>query len=274
MNDLELEFSSLTASMANEVEKMKSLYKEKYDLKHDVITDFVNNHKSNQHLTIDEKLNLVSKALLRQKVGIKPGLTDVDKSKDENDPFKSFGDYFIWNEVLHNFSDADSVIFISEENKNDYWENKEKITFDHILIEEFYEINTNKRLEGYHLIDFILKNKLNVSADTLFFINKVQLIETNNKEIELKNDIIIFKYNVELNGILEGSELQMHDEDLGDICEAITADFNVNANVTSYFKINHLLKKLEYYGSNIKFISDTFQATYNYVNYYDEILGE
>lgn len=102
----------------------------------DVLHNFIECHKQ-PSLTLEEKLHVASLADIRFSQNIKPGLTD--QNKQEEYPFQKYGDVFIWYEILNRTNNGDDVIFVENEIKGDWWEEKRSDKIAPELEKEFLE---------------------------------------------------------------------------------------------------------------------------------------
>ena len=172
----------------------------------DILYDFVEKHKQKE-LTLEEKLHMASLANIRFAQNIKPGLTDQKKSQEY--PFQEYGDVFIWYEILNNTSSNQNVIFIENERKDDWWEEKNSEIIAHELKDEFLEMHPDSKISM-------------ISFDTFYSTHLENYMDNNNAKVE------ICKIRDRINDYLNSKELRDNFEN--DILEQIT-----DSEVENYF---------------------------------------
>lgn len=151
---------------------------EEYDVDYetsDPVFPFVESHKTLTIPSFNEQIELASRFWTRYSFSIPPGLSDTNKEIDPADPFRKCGDYFIWQEILTNRPKIKKVIFVTAENKKDFWEEKRSNEFSRMLIDEFNENNRGVVFEPLHFGMFLEKYiipHLTDDIDTIGFLEK------------------------------------------------------------------------------------------------------
>jgi PIN domain-containing protein len=160
-NSMKTFFKSNKILELNELENLKKQSKEKTDaisglfknFKEDIkieknnnkkilsenkIDDFIKNLEVGVPYSITELIKIYSEGEIRLKYKIPPGYKDSDKG----DSVKELGDFIIWKQILDKSKkEKKNILFVSEDNKEDWWKNDE-IRPD--LKIEFEEYTSNK----------------------------------------------------------------------------------------------------------------------------------
>lgn len=127
----------------------------------DFIIDLENNDSTGEPLTISELVLLYQEGEIRYKHLIPPGYKDIDKDKDDPTKQKKFGDLILWKQVLqHAVKKNKALLFVTNDLKEDWWENNEKnepTQARNELIKEFMETVGNKFLmtSGANYINYV-----------------------------------------------------------------------------------------------------------------------
>ena len=152
------ELEDSATKIINKIKKatlsIKSNFKNKYKPGSDPIKAFIERHKSKVLISLAERIKLIKEAETRLRYSIPPGITDVEKEENVNDPYRKIGDFLIWAEIRNTKIDADEVVFVTNETKNDYWDDFDKNKFSHILIKEFNERQRTKTFKAYRFDQF------------------------------------------------------------------------------------------------------------------------
>lgn len=170
----------------------------------DILFKFVESHKL-PPLSLEKKLIIASKADVRFSQNIKPGLSDQNKKEDY--PFQKYGDVFIWYEILENVPSGDNAIFIENETKDDWWEEKKGNKIAHELEEEFVE-----KLPG---------SQINMLSFDAFYSSYLESL-ISNSETKVEISQVRDKLNDYLNGTVLLSSLEneiqfiLDDQDIDD----------------------------------------------------------
>lgn len=110
------------------------------------IEHLISNGQSGPPLSLKEKIDIYKEGELRYKYLIPPGYKDIEKDKNDKTQTKKYGDLLIWKEILKKaHDDRVSVIFITDDEKEDWWElssepNPQIIKARSELISEFKDI--------------------------------------------------------------------------------------------------------------------------------------
>lgn len=119
------------------------------------ISDVKKNKQINTKLSTKEYLSTIKEGELRFRYNIAPGYLD---SKDKEGKEK-FGDLIIWKEILKlpKITDAEAVIFITDDNKGDWGEIQRNgvFTIDSFLEKEFDENNPNCSIDFINSENFL-----------------------------------------------------------------------------------------------------------------------
>ncbi len=217
--DFELSKDKIFTELSNSIEEYDVDYKT-----NDPVFPFVESHKTTTTPSINEQIEFASKFLVRCSLSIPPGLSDINKEIDQADPFRKCGDYFIWQEILTNRPKIKKVIFVTAENKKDFWEEKNSDEFSKILIDEFNENNCGVAFEPLHFGTFLEKYIIPYLTDD---IDTIGFLEKNKK---LLDRIFIDKDFVDMcfDGIYKMGD-SLLDDYVGDsfVCGNITDFYDV-----------------------------------------------
>lgn len=129
----------------------------------DIISDTVESlYKENSapEFSMKELLQIYAEGELRYKYLIPPGHTDRnkdDRSNEEANLTRRFGDLIIWKEILRRVSDNFvEVILVQNEKKLDWWDNKQTNKISKLLEKEFLEyVSDNSQIQMISFDDFI-----------------------------------------------------------------------------------------------------------------------
>lgn len=178
LNDFEINYNKFKNLAKKEIKSIKKDNTSNLS-NNDPLYNFINNLFENQKpkdFKINEKIELAEKLEKRAKYKIGPGFTDLNK-KNRNDKFAKCGDYFIWNQILNKLSLLnEDCIFITSENKKDWWDDKKNEIPCEILIQEFKELCPNNVFRIINTFDYFVKNinDLDLTAEIkgLYFLLK------------------------------------------------------------------------------------------------------
>lgn len=116
-------------------------------------------------LSLKEKIDIYEEGELRYKYLIPPGYKDIDKDRDDSTNTKKYGDLLIWKEILKKaHDDKVSVIFITDDEKEDWWElssdsSSKIIKARSELTSEFKDITDNDSCEFLMLtLPYLIKH--------------------------------------------------------------------------------------------------------------------
>lgn len=201
---------------------------DEYDINYessDPVLTFVNKHKSLLNPTLNEQMDLATRYWARKSLSFPPGLSDSKKDLDPTDPFRPCGDYFIWQEVLTNNTKACKVIFVTAENKKDYWEEKGGNAFSRLLLNEFIDINPKTVFEPLHFSLFLEKYIVPFLTDDLDTIGFLEKNKTIMDSIFIDKDFIDLCFD----GVYE-MENSILDDYIGEslVCGNITDFYDIN----------------------------------------------
>lgn len=208
------EIKSLVEDIQRKHRKLRDIMKDQREKRfneiddlvdHDVICDFVNEHKHGEGFSFLEQLNLAKEAEFRYRNQIPPGYQDSERYKigiKERGKYgiNQYGDYFLWKEILRYAKDNSTpIIFITDDTKEDWFETTGDCLLPRKeLIEEFKEI-ANKNFWMYTLNQFIQKiidfyknpNILPLYKD----LEEVNYALQNARQESLNGDYILLKCN-------------------------------------------------------------------------------
>lgn len=177
----------------------------------DTLLSFVNTH-SLPKLPLQDKLQMAALAEVRFSQNIKPGLTD--QKKQEEYPFRKYGDVFIWYEILSNSCDEDTVVIIENEKKADWWETKGSGTIASELEEEFKEKYPKARIEMLSFDNFFEKHMESyLESETIIEINRMrneikEYIDKCDYITDIENRLIDLFSEQEIENYLLGESLE------------------------------------------------------------------
>ncbi|TDM13567.1 PIN-like domain-containing protein [Macrococcus bovicus] len=121
--------------------------------------------QSGTPLSLKEKIDVYKEGEIRYKYLIPPGYKDIDKDKKDITNTKKYGDLLIWKEILKKaHDDKVSVIFITDDEKEDWWElsggpSSKIIKARSELTSEFKEVTDNDSSEFFMLtLPYLIKN--------------------------------------------------------------------------------------------------------------------
>lgn len=111
--------------------------------------------KTDRDFSIIEKMNICEEGEIRYKYKVAPGYTDAGKIGKGNDFTQPYGDLLIWKEMLRKVKGtAINMIFVQEERKKDWLEEKNGCTLARVLIEEYSDASKGK-IEVYNFEAFL-----------------------------------------------------------------------------------------------------------------------
>lgn len=151
--------------------------------------------------TVTEFLDLIVKGHIRMIHKFPPGYKDffekykknLAKSDNPEEVSRYLGDYFIWDTILNNINGKRDIIFITDDEKEDWWDPKGIKTGDFKprkeLIEEFNSRITDPTSQKLHMITFRNAIELLKVSNTNKSFSEAVLINSNYFE-ELRNKLI------------------------------------------------------------------------------------
>ncbi|MBQ4571020.1 MAG: DUF4935 domain-containing protein [Bacilli bacterium] len=268
-------FESFKSQIDEEIKNLKQNLSFDYTNEHDVVKDFVDEYyDSSLELTIANKLDLVQWFENRIKLHLKPGVTDSDKKEN------TYGDMFIWYDILKLGSNYDEIYFIENEKKDDWWEKRSSNKIDPCLLKEFKE-NNSSELYMFHLIDFCekylaehmsvksLQEVCNIRKDIKRDINEGKFLEHYENVLydcnKIQRDLEEHLNCQVING---GNIDEIHDFDIDDIKisnliyeeGSISSDVIVKSkamiNLTGIVRVYYFKESVEYFMINVEMIYD------------------
>ena len=211
LNKLYMDYLSNRKKITEEIKKInhRQIYNgEKFNC----VVDFANKLFEMENFidrpSVNEFLDLILKGHIRMIHKFPPGYKDffekykkdLDNSNNPKEVSRYLGDYFIWDTILNNIDGKRDIIFITDDEKEDWWDPKGIKTNDFKprkeLIEEFNSKITNPSSQKLHMLTFrnaieLLKaSTSNKSFSDAVLINSNYIEELQNKLItEIKSDL-------------------------------------------------------------------------------------
>lgn len=268
-------FEQLNKEVEGELKKLKQNFIFEYNDEYDAVKDFVYEYYDESlELTTANKIDLVQMFENRIKLHLKPGLTDSDK-KDN-----TYGDMFIWYDILKLGSNYDEIYFIENEKKDDWWEKRSSNKIDPFLLKEFKE-NNSSELYMFHLIDFCekylaehmsvksLQEVCNIRKDIKRVINEGKFLE-HYENILYNSEKIHRDLEEHLNcQVINGGNIdEIYDFDIDDVKitnliyeeGSISSDIIVKSkamiDLTGMVRVYYNKESVEYFTINVEMICD------------------
>ena len=204
LNSLYIDYLIKRKKITEEIQKInhRIIYNgEKYEC----VVDFANKLFDMKNFinrpTVTEFLDLIVKGHIRMIHKFPPGYKDffekykkdLDKSDNPEEVSRYLGDYFIWDTILNNINGKRDIIFITDDEKEDWWDPKGIKAGDFKprkeLIEEFNSRITDPTSQKLHMITFRNAIELLKVSNTNKSFSEAVLINSNYFE-ELRNKLI------------------------------------------------------------------------------------
>ncbi len=320
-------FSQLTSSfeiaqnnIEAEIVKIEKNLKFDYTDKDDVVKSFVDDY-AKPPLKLKTKLDWSTKADIRFKNGIYPGITDLEKifinhenyieemywfkkqgkntvmkkkeflEKKHN--FQQYGDVFIWFYMIENLNTYNEVIFIENEKKADWWDER-NIDIQPILRQEWNEevpeckltmISFDKLIKEYSNSEGLDPKSITEILKFKEELDKLEDIETYDPlidvltnfeyyHIEELNDCFINNVNLNM-GSVDSFDIEIEEiEEIERIIAYIDYEIRI-VNIEIALKIHFRANGIRYYSreySDSFFGSGIFNVTASFD--YDFIFGD
>ncbi|MFR5875781.1 MAG: PIN domain-containing protein [Eubacterium sp.] len=204
-------------------------------------------------MSVDEIYQLSVNGDKRYKDKIPPGYKDDKKS----DGISKYGDYFIWEEVIkHAKANSLPVIFVTDDIKNDWFEDKvQRKVFHHKLVEEFNNrVGTDfvglSSLDFYNYISKIkgivqtsaITYALNYTTDqyieslvkeNIIYENLDRLLYFNEDYIDISSLSFLGSEGLEVSEIMEATYQNYDIYDISDDSAIYDLRYNIKAKATS-----------------------------------------
>lgn len=156
-----------------------------------------------------EILDIIKEGELRFKYKIPPGYLDAEK-----DGINKFGDLIIWKEILqYAIKSSNNIIFVTNDVKEDWWEDNKDLRARHELYEEFNCSNSQNKIifltlqSFFELTTYYYKVNAYMTAIELEFNENMQELVSEEDDIKIQELInaYIDKYYEELqdNDVIE-----------------------------------------------------------------------
>lgn len=106
-------------------------------------------------MTIQTKLKVAQEGETRYKLKVPPGYRD-DKDKEG---LQKYGDLYVWKQIIEKAKQSEKdVLLVLDDNKNDWWTEKNSPELQPLLIREFEE-ETGRKIEAMRLVEFFTSAK-------------------------------------------------------------------------------------------------------------------
>lgn len=166
----------------------------------DIVFEYVKSIKKvTEKFSFNEELSIYNEGYMRYSLLMPPGYKDISKEKNSNsfdDRKRIFGDLIIWKDLLRYAKNSEeNIIFVTNDNKTDWWENNGDKRINSLLLKEFKEYSKSNYYQ-MNLDDFLRELYL-YSGDLLSFEPLVSKIVRKSIVEHLRLDELSEKGNID-----------------------------------------------------------------------------
>ena len=123
MNEIAITLDKYKNDISVEVNKNKEILQQ--DLVKGFIDDLITKKQVGHKYIVTQLMDLYKEGEIRYKYCIPPGYSDIGKDKNDKTKTRKFGDLIIWKQIIDKAkADQKTIIFVSNDNKEDWWDKK------------------------------------------------------------------------------------------------------------------------------------------------------